>query len=172
MSRPRAVTILGCAALAAALLPGVALASPAAGDGSPAPQTQAPAADLHWHPPGEEEALASREAKPILYFFTADWCAPCDKLKRELFDDPDRAAELAERFVPVEVLDTTVERGTNRPEVAEVVERYAVRSFPTLVVALPDGTAVDQQRGYAGADRAWSWLQRKGAAAAKRLSAE
>ena len=172
MSRSRAVMILGWAALAAVLLPGTAPASPDGSGGSPAVQTQAPAAELHWHPPGEEEVLASREAKPILYFFTADWCAPCHKLKRELFDDPDRAAEIAERFVPVEVLDTTVERGTNRPEVAEVVERYAVRSFPTLVVALPDGTAVDQQRGYAGAERAWSWLRRKGAAAAKRLGAE
>lgn len=172
MRRPRAVLILGCAALAAVILSATAAAAPAGNADSPSTGTEGANGALHWHPPGEEASLAEERDKPILYFFTADWCAPCHKMKRELFEDPERAEEIAERFVPVEVLDTMVERGVNRPEVAEVVERYAVRSFPTLVVALPDGTAVDQKRGYAGADRAWSWLQRNGAAAAKRLSAE
>lgn len=169
MSRSRAVWTLGCAAFCAAFVPGALGATPPE---SGAPEAAADEAVLHWHPPGDEATLAAREGKPILYFFTADWCAPCHKLKHELFDDPEKSAEIAERFVPVEVLDTQVERGVNRPEVAEVVDRYAVRSFPTLVIALPDGTAVDEHRGYAGADRAWSWLRRHGAAAAERLRSE
>jgi hypothetical protein len=44
-----------------------------------------------------------------------------------------------------------------------------VRSLPTLVVALPDGQEVGNQSGYAGAARAWTWLQVQAKAAEAKI---
>ncbi len=124
---------------------------------------------IDWHDPGGEAAVADEEGKPILYFVTAEWCAPCHHLKRKLFDDEDRAAEIERWYVPVVVEDTRVEKGKNAPEVAEIIERYGVRTLPTLIVALPDGTAVATESGYRGPDHAWGWLREQADAAAARL---
>jgi thiol:disulfide interchange protein len=124
---------------------------------------------IHWHPVGEELVLADREGKPILYFFTADWCGPCHQLKRTLFADADKASRIAASFVPVVVQDTRVETGKNDPEVDAAIRRYRVSSLPTLVVTLPDGRELSQQRGYAGPDRAWNWLQQQARAAEAKI---
>jgi protein disulfide-isomerase len=142
--------VLVAVAAAPALAGSPEAAAPAAAD----PQ----ATPLHWHPVGDEEVLADREGKPILYFFTADWCAPCHVMKRTLFADPEKASRISQQFVPVEVQDTRIETGENSPEVDEVIERYGVRSLPTMVVALPDGREIGQHRGYSGEERAWRWL--------------
>lgn len=166
MSRPlhaRVLPILSLLLLALAAVPGAPVH---AADPEPA---ATPA--LHWHPLGDEEVLADREGKPILYFFTADWCAPCHQLKNGLFADPDKASEIAASFVPVQVQDTRVETGRNEPEVDEAIRRYRVRSLPTLVVALPDGQELSQQSGYAGADRAWRWIQQQAEVAGEKLDA-
>ncbi|MDX1998315.1 MAG: thioredoxin family protein [Thermoanaerobaculia bacterium] len=114
---------------------------------SPAPDTP-----LAWQPPGAERTVAERLNKPILYVFTADWCAPCHQLKRKVFNDPVHAKHIAERFYPVEVQDLRRENGRNTPEVAEVIRRYGVSTLPTLLVATPDGTELDRLKGYAGVD--------------------
>lgn len=115
---------------------------------------------LEWHAPGPEAAARAKEdGKPILYFFTAEWCAPCHHLKKTVFSDPAKAAQIAASYVPVEVEDTRVETGANAPEVDEALQRYRVRSLPTLVVALPDGEEFANQSGYSGATRAWTWIQ-------------
>jgi thiol:disulfide interchange protein len=124
---------------------------------------------LAQEPAGEAAAQAAEEGKPILYFFTAEWCAPCHHLKRSVFSDPEKAAAIAASYVTVEVEDTRVETGANAPEVDEVQQRYGVRSLPTLVVALPDGQEVGNQSGYAGAARAWTWLQVQAKAAEAKI---
>lgn len=158
---PRVVPIFCLLSLALAAAP----AAPVRAGEPEASSTPA----LHWHPVGEEEVLADREGKPILYFFTADWCAPCHQLKETLFADPEKASEIAASFVPVQVQDTRVETGRNDPEVDEAIRRYRVSSLPTLVVALPDGRELAQQRGYAGADRAWQWIRQQATAAERKL---
>lgn len=164
-------------ALFCVALLGLAAAPAEAGDaaaptppGSEPVATPDPAASpLHWHLPGEEEILASREGKPILYFFTAEWCAPCHVLKRTLFSDPEKVSRIAEWFVAVEVQDTKVETGKNLPEVDEVMGRYQVSTLPTMVVALPDGREVGHHRGYSGQERAWRWLNQQAMVAAAEL---
>ena len=171
MSRDRFALLAPSLLAVFVLASAVVFASPAAAaDPQPA---AAPAVEpevggsspLHWHPPGEEQVLADREGKPILYFFTADWCAPCHQMKRTLFADPEKASRIAASFVPVEVQDTRREKGANAPAVDEAQERYSVNSLPTLVVALPDGSEVAQQRGYGGTARTWAWLQEQAAVA-------
>jgi thiol:disulfide interchange protein len=141
--------------------------------GSEPGSTPDPAASpLHWHPVGDEEVLADREGKPILYFFTADWCAPCHQMKRTLFADPEKVSRISEWFVPVEVQDVRAETGENPPAVDEAIERYRVMSLPTMVVALPDGRELGQHRGYAGEERAWRWLNQQAAMAEAKLDRE
>lgn len=164
-----AFPILCLPLLALTLILVVGFGAPArAADPAPAPQASSTQA-LHWHPVGDEEVLADREGKPILYFFTADWCAPCHQLKDKLFADPEKASHIAATFLPVQVQDTRVETGRNDPEVDEAIRRFRVRSLPTLVVALPDGSELAQQSGYAGADRAWQWIQEQAEAAEQKI---
>ena len=151
--------------LAAALAAPVVAAPPATGEDSE--HLSSPL--IHWHVVGEEQVLADREGKPILYFFTADWCAPCHQLKATLFADAEKASQIAASFVPVVVEDRRVETGKNEPAVDAAIRRYGVRSLPTLVVTLPDGQELSQQNGYAGADRAWRWLQQQAEAAERKL---
>jgi len=175
MSRLRAaIPVLSFLALVA-----LAAAPARAGAGEPPAQdpaataaTEAPAARteaLHWHPVGDEEVVADREGKAILYFFTAEWCAPCHEMKRTLFADPEKVSRISQEFVTVEVLDTRVETGENLPEVDEAQERYQVMTIPTLVVALPDGSEVGQHRGYSGEERAWRWLTQQAMVAGAHL---
>lgn len=161
MSRAACATLVftGCLLVTLVVLPSSASAAE--------PAASSPA--IHWHPVGEELVLADREGKPILYFFTADWCGPCHELKRTLFADAERASQIEASFVPVVVQDTRVETGENDPEVDAAIRRYRVSSLPTLVVTLPDGRELSQQHGYAGPDRAWNWLQQQARAAEAQL---
>ena len=127
---PRLLWVLAVAALAARLL---------------APDVRD---RMAWVPAAEAAALASSSGRPILYYFGAEWCAPCKLLERDVFANPYEAAGLAKRFVPVRVQDRQREDGANPPEVEALEARYDVESFPTLVVAHPDGTEAGRVVGY------------------------
>jgi thiol:disulfide interchange protein len=172
-ARTAVFTLCTLAFLSLSAAPAVAGSAADSTPGSEPASTPDPAASpLHWHPVGDEEVLADREGKPILYFFTADWCAPCHVMKRTLFADPEKASRISEWFVPVEVQDVRAETGENPPAVDEAIERYRVMSLPTMVVALPDGSELGQHRGYAGEERAWRWLNQQAAMAEAKLDRE
>jgi thiol:disulfide interchange protein len=96
--------------------------------------------------------------KPILYYFTADWCGPCRVLRQEVFSSEERARYLNEHFVPVIVVDRMREDGRNEPKVDELLRRYSVRAFPTLVVTGGPGTGASPQAGYPGKTKTWTFL--------------
>ena len=99
-----------------------------------------------------EEGLARARAtdKPILYDFTADWCAPCHQLDAEVFRDAQLARAINSSFVPVRVVDRKQEEGRNTPAVAALQQRYAVNGFPTLVFADASGTERARMEGFSG----------------------
>jgi len=118
-----------------------------------------PATSLRWRPilEGEKEALAA--GKPVLYFFTADWCPPCEVLKRTLFQDEDVIELVEKQFVPIAVVDREQEDGVNPPEVEALGFRFLVTGLPTLVVARARGGPAVSQEGASGTERTLVFLR-------------
>ena len=90
----------------------------------------------------EAEALAKKENRPLLLFFTGtDWCGWCKRLVREVFDDPEFAEKLGNRFVFVE-LDFPMRKTLPEAIVKqnqELKEKYKIDGYPTVVIVSPSG---------------------------------
>ncbi len=106
---------------------------------------------MPWRAIGDAEALARQTNRPILYDFSAEWCAPCRAMQSEVFADPGKATSLAHMFVPVRVVDRQREEGRNPLDVQALQDRYHIQAFPTLVVVDPDSGEVARLEGYPGA---------------------
>lgn len=82
--------------------------------------------------------VSAETGKPIFALATADWCGPCQSLKRGALQDPEVIAMISEYSVPVYLED-----GENRDE----IKRLGLRGYPTsfiiegdqVVAALPGG---------------------------------
>src|ERR1041385_4095332 len=79
--------------------------------------------DLRWRTLGEGVAESRANGKPILYDFTAEWCAPCRALNADVFSDPVVIRQLETLYVPVRVLDRAREEGRN-PAWVDSLQRY------------------------------------------------
>lgn len=91
----------------------------------------------------------AESGKPVVALVTADWCPPCQALKRGTLTDPAVASWLDEHAVTVYI------DSDKNPEDAQ---KLGVRSLPTTVV-LKDGKIVDARRGNAGVEDYLGFLQ-------------
>lgn len=90
-------------------------------------------------PPALERA--TREHKPLLVDFFAQWCPPCKELDLKVWSRPKIRQELAEKFVAVKI-DCT----TETPECTEAVARFHVIGWPTVVFVNSAGEEVSGER--------------------------
>ena len=135
-NRPRAAWLLGL----------VATCVQACGDRTPthevshvdgtsvrAPQSEVGGVQWRTEPEAAfEEARSS--GRPVMLYFTAEWCPPCHDLKAHVFPQPS-FIEKSRLFVPV-YLDG------DQAQAQTWGEKLGVLGYPTLVVLDPDGTEI------------------------------
>jgi thiol:disulfide interchange protein len=115
---------------------------------------------VRWTPITFASAAALRSHKPILYEFSAEWCGPCRILEREVFMDAALAAKINDRYIAVKVIDRQREEGHNEPAVQQLMDRFRINAFPTVVIATPDGQPRDKVLGYQGRDKFAAFIDR------------
>jgi thioredoxin-like negative regulator of GroEL len=94
---------------------------------------------VDWFEGTLEQALNQAKVDNKLVFVDvgAYWCPPCNELDEKVFTQPNVAAWLRERMVPIHI---DAEKG----EGPELVERYDVQAYPTLLVL--EATGIEKGR--------------------------
>lgn len=115
---------------------------------------------VRWTPIELASAAAQRSNRPIFYEFSAAWCGPCHLLEREVFMDAALAAKINDRYIAVKVIDRQREDGQNEPAVQQLMDRYGITGFPTVVIAAADGKPRDKILGYPGRDGFEAFIDR------------
>lgn len=95
--------------------------------------------------------MSAQNDKPVLVLATADWCAPCQTLKRGALTDPEVVGLIHENSIPV-----YLEHGSNRDE----IDTLGVRAFPTTLI-LERGQVTAMLEGGAGASKYARLLKRE-----------
>lgn len=95
-------------------------------------------------------AAAKAANQPVLVFATADWCGPCQMLKRGALADARVTDAIKGATQPV-YLDVDKSR--------DQATELGVRSIPVLILMRDDKT-VDRLEGVHDADGVLAWLQR------------
>jgi thioredoxin-related protein len=98
-------------------------------------------------------AAAASAKKPILLEFTgSDWCPPCMKQNKDVFEQAAFEDYAKEKLVLVK-LDFP-RRKEQAPEVKErnqqLAAQYEVQGFPTIILLSPDGKELAREVGYKG----------------------
>lgn len=97
--------------------------------------------DLDGWQPGLEAGMAAAQAqdRPMLVMFTADWCGPCQALKRDVIHTPAVEQAIVDGYVPV-IIDLTDQSSSNPNMPA--AQRYGVRGIPMLILTDAQGNKI------------------------------
>jgi protein disulfide-isomerase len=113
---------------------------------------------VKWRSLADGEAEAKKTGRPVLYFFTADWCGPCHILVRQVFSDAKTVASIESLYVPVVLEDRRQEDGANAAGMERLAQRFGVEGFPTLVVARPGAEGGLRLTGWLGREKTLEFI--------------
>ena len=94
------------------------------------------------------------EGKPVLALTTADWCPPCQALKRGALADPAVQAWIEQNTVPVYVDATNPDS-----QGGQDAQTLGVRSLPTLAMLQPNGEIAHKLTGNASPAELLRWFE-------------
>jgi len=134
-----------------------ARATPIEAGGSAPPATES---ELYSEWTTYDDAVRRSQAtgKPVMLDFNAEWCGPCQLLRREVFENAAAGTTVKAAVIPVSIVDRRRENGENPEPVAALERRYEVEAFPTLVVFSPASGRAVRQVGYAGDAETLRWI--------------
>lgn len=104
-------------------------------------EVSAPGEEIAWREGDVDDALAeARESgKPVMLYWGAKWCPPCNQLKSTVFRDPAFIAQ-TRHFVPVHLDGDTA-------GAQHWGERFGISGYPTVILLRADGSEIARLSG-------------------------
>ena len=100
-------------------------------------------------------AAARREAesanKPLLVYFTAEWCGPCQQMKRTTFADRSVERAIADKYLPVKI---DVDRE------AALAKQIRIEVLPTFKIVDRDQRVLREESGALDVEAFVAWLRK------------
>jgi thiol:disulfide interchange protein len=104
---------------------------------------------IPWQTDFQAARLESQKTgKPILLDFSADWCGPCQEMRRTTWSDT-RVADSLRSFIPVQV---------NIDNNSQLASQFEVRGIPHLVVVNAKGDITKKSEGAMSPEEFLEWL--------------
>ncbi len=102
----------------------------------------------------QAKAAAAKEGKDLLIEFTgSDWCPPCKQLAAKVLHSETFAKKIPQEFVLIKVDQRNDKSGQSEAEqkmVKEMLAKYRIEGFPTIMLCDAQGRPYASRVGYSG----------------------